>query len=230
MIEMQNVSVKYIKDFYAVLNYNTAINSNTLLLDENGKIVLRLLAKMDNYSGNIFYDNINLREIKNSNLPFAYLPESPVLFKHKSIFKNLIYPLKIRKIKDAKQTVENEIARHLLFLNDAEINTSDLNKLENQTSSTDFNKDDFNQITKSIDFIKKLKVYKLSKDEQQILCLLRAVIRQPKYLLIDNLFSTLTPKYHPLATSILSEFSGTIVAHENNQFDFYKNFKLIKTN
>ncbi len=255
MIEIQNVSVKYVREYYALLGYNAEIDGNTLLLGDNGKIVLRLLAKMDKFDGDIFYDGINLKDIRNRDLPFAYLPETPVLFKHKSVYKNLIFPLKLRKIKNADEIVENAIISHLSFLMDkTEQNKIDLNynnqKANNQKSinfkvdnkikdknallnekideKIDKNAKNFNNQSIDLLKIKKLKANKLNKYEQQILCLLRAVIRAPKYLLIDNLFSTLPANYHPLAATILCEYTGTIIASENQQFDFYKDFNTLQ--
>lgn len=214
MIEMQNVTVKYVREFYALLNYNSTFENNTLLLGENGKVVLRLLAGMDRYAGNILYDGANLKEIDSRNFPFAYLPEQPVLFKHKSVYKNLIFPLKMRKIKNADEIVENALAAHLSFLIEK---TKTKNEI-GENSNENFLK------------IKKLKAGKLNKDDQQILCLTRAVIRQPKYLLVDNLFSTLSANYHRLAATILSKYTGTIIAAENKPFNFYKNFTSLQIN
>ena len=66
---------------------------------------MRLLSKIDRpTSGEILFDGINLKNIKDKNLDLAYLPKSPVLI-NSNIEKNLIFPLILRKID--KKTAKN---------------------------------------------------------------------------------------------------------------------------
>jgi len=202
MIEFKNVYIKYIPAFYSLYNFNNCFNSNTLIIGDavNGsKAIFRILAKIDKfYSGGVFVDNLNLREIKDSDLNIAYLPEKFELFKLKSVEKNLIYPLKIRKInkKIAKIHVFNLLKQY------------------------------------NLEKFKKIKAFKLNQSEQKIVCLLRAITRKPKVILIENFFKNLDEKYHDLAYKIISDSTKfcTIIACEEDDKNLacYKNFTRLK--
>lgn len=101
MIEFNAVKIKYVPDITTLLNFNLKINGNTLIIGDEflgTSSILRLLAKIDkNYEGDIFIEGVNLKDIKDRDLSIAYIPKEPYLFNHKSIEKNLGYPLKIRK-------------------------------------------------------------------------------------------------------------------------------------
>ena len=49
MIEIKNVSIKYVKDYYSLYNVNLEINGNSLLIGDTASgnnFLLRLLAKI----------------------------------------------------------------------------------------------------------------------------------------------------------------------------------------
>jgi len=102
MIELKNLSIKYIKDYYSLYNINYTIDKNTLILgnkDDGAFALFRILSKIDtHYTGDVIIDENNLKIIKDKNLDITYVTEIPYLFEHRSIFYNLYYPLKIRKI------------------------------------------------------------------------------------------------------------------------------------
>lgn len=112
MIKFESVSIKYVKEFFSLYNFNYSINSNTLFVGDDyvgSSSIMRLLSKIDcNYSGNIYVDDKNIKEIKSKALSIAYVPQKPELFSFKSIEKNLSFPLKIRKFdkKHIKNTVK----------------------------------------------------------------------------------------------------------------------------
>jgi len=118
MIELKEVSKKYFNKFYTLYNANAQLNSNTLFVDEDyGAVCLfRLIAKIDNpTSGEIYLNNVNLKTLKDKELNLAYLPQKPILFENKSVYKNLFYPLKIRKYN--KNTAKNMVQDAILQLN-----------------------------------------------------------------------------------------------------------------
>ena len=204
MIKFENVSIKYINDFFALYNKNYNFTTHTLLIGDavNGsKAVMRILSKIDtNYEGNVFINNTNIKEIVEKNLPFAYVPEKFELFKFKSIYSNLAYPLKIRKIKNYKNIITEYIKN--------------------------FNLEEFfNALNKNI----KTKIYKLNKSEQKIIALLRAIIRKPEYLLIEDFFKDLETKYFNLATNIIEKAKqfSTIIACEETKIEIYNDFETI---
>ena len=101
MIKFENVSIQYVKEYFALYNFSTEITSHTLFVGDDfvgSSAIMRLLSKIDkDYSGNIFIDNTDIKQIKDKDLNIAYVPQIPHLFKHKNIEKNLAYPLCIRK-------------------------------------------------------------------------------------------------------------------------------------
>ena len=117
MIKFDSVSIQYVKEYFALYNFSTEIKNHTLFVGDDyvgSSAIMRLLAKIDNtYSGNIFIDEINIKTIKDKDLNVAYIPQIPYLFKHKSIEKNLAYPLNLRKFD--KNHIKNTI--HIAFLN-----------------------------------------------------------------------------------------------------------------
>lgn len=111
MIKFETVSIKYVKEFFTLYNFNCEINSHTLFIGDDyigSSSILRILSKIDTqYSGNIFIDNQNLKAVKDKNLSVAYIPQKPYLFKLKSVEKNLSFPLRIRKFD--KNYIKNSV-------------------------------------------------------------------------------------------------------------------------
>ncbi len=214
MIKFKNVFIRYIRDFYSLYDFSCEINSHTLFIGDffsGANSIMRTLAKIDkDYKGEIFIDNINIKKIKDKDLDLVYLPKNPILFKNKSIFKNLYFPLKIRKIN--KKTAKNLINNIFIEL---------------KNNNFDFFNNYLNN--KNCDILK-LKIKKLNTNEQKILTLIRAILRKPKYLLIENLFQNLDKEYIQIATYLLNKLkeSSLIIACENIECSQYKNFNIIK--
>jgi len=100
MIRTQNLTYNYDSKFSALYDVNLNIDKNTIILaDElSSKTLLRLLSKQDtDYQGNIFIDNINLKEIKLKDISISYITNPTFLLKNKSISYNIAYPLIVRK-------------------------------------------------------------------------------------------------------------------------------------
>ena len=185
MIKFNNVFIKHLTNFYSLYNCNLNFNCNTLLIENDtysALSIMRILSKIDrHYSGEVFIDNINLKNIKDKDLNVAYIPKNPVLFKN--TFKNLNYVLKIRKInKNERINIINSTL--------CKYNLQNLNK----------------------------KIKNLNLSEQKILCLIRAIIRKPKYILLENFFENLDSKYLNLAQQILKDAEQflTIIACEKD--------------
>ena len=199
MIKFENVSIKYIPDFYCLYNFNKTISGNTLFVGDDflgAPSVLRLIAKLDKqYDGNIFIDDVNIKSIKDKDLCISYLPKSPTLFENKNAFKNWYYPLKIRKI--GKKQAKNIIESAFLGYN-----------------------------------LKNLKNFKhCSESTKKIYALVRAVIRKPKYILLENFFEDLESEHTELATKILKEISTstTIIACEKDieNLKYFQDFEVV---
>lgn len=76
------------------------------------------------------------------------------------------------------------------------------------------------------------KINKLNNSEKKIIALIRAKIRQPKYILIENLYENIDTKYNQIIDQILTDMSkfSTIIACEKDEKNIYKklNFNIIK--
>ena len=203
MIELKKVTIKYVPDITTLLNFSAKTDCNTLIIGDEflgTSSILRLIAKIDkNYTGEILIDNENLKEIKDKDLSVAFIPKEPYLFKS-TIEKNLSYVLKIRKVD--KATIKEKV--------DFAINL--LNNLAQKYNLTFTNK------------IKKMNV-----SEKKIVTLLRALVRAPKYVLLDDFFSNLDEKYFPLANELIEKLkqTSTIIATSNKVEQIYKDFNII---
>ena len=203
MIEFNAVTIKYVPDITTLLNFSAKIDCNTLIIGDEflgANSILRLIAKIDkNYTGEILIDNANLKEIKDKDLSVAFIPKEPYLFKS-TIEKNLSYPLKIRKIDKATIKEKVEFAINLL------------NNLAQKYNLTFTNK------------IKKMNI-----SEKKIVTLLRALVRAPKYVLLDDFFLSLDAKYFPLANELIEQLkqTSTIIATSNKVEQIYKDFNIL---
>jgi len=220
MIKFENVSIQYIKDFFNLLNFTLNINSNTLFVGDffNGtNSIMRTLARIDkHYTGDIFIDDVNLKNIKDKDLDIVYLPENPVLFKNKNIFKNLYFPLKIRKI-------NKNSAKNLIYSTFLELKNNNINFFDNYFQIKNLNNHAF------INTILKLKINKLNFGEQKIITLIRALLRKPKYVLLENFFEELNEEYIPLVKYLLNKLkeSSTIIACEKSLNLNFEDFRII---
>ena len=233
MIKIEQVSIKYIRDYYSLFNINLEIKNNTLLLGNKtsgNNFLLRLLAKIDkHYEGQIFIDDANLKQIKDKDLDLAYIPEKPYFFKNKSVLENLIYPLKIRKISKIEAILRAKTAIKPYFLQIFE-NFNKTNTDKSQKEKMNINE---NTITmeNDLDIFLNTKVKKLDLETKKIITLLRTKVRVPKYVLIENFFDNLDENYLDLANEIITNLAScsTIIATQNNDkiIPAYNNFKQI---
>ena len=207
MIEFKNVYKQYVKDFFSLYNFSCTIDTHSIFIGDffdGTSTIMRLLSKIDRtYKGDIFINSVNLDNIKNKNLNMAYLPQTPVLFKNKSVFNNLYFPLKIRSISkiDAKTKIDN------LFLDFKANNLHCAIKLENKTKD-------------------------LSLSEQKIISLIRSVIREPKYVLLENFFEDLEKDYIDIALHLINKLKqhSIIVACEKDftNINYFNTFNIIE--
>ena len=226
--------VLYIKDYFSLYNINLKINENTLLLGDINSgcnFLLRILSKIDkNYEGEILIDDINLNRIKDKDLNLAYIPNTPYLFENKTILENLIYPLKIRKItkKEAILRAKTVIKPYFFEIFENFIN---LYEKDQRVFVARHNKFDSNSNKNDFENFLKIKVKFLDLSTKKILTLLRAKLREPKYILIENFFENLDDCYFDLANKIILDFEhSTIIAtqSEEQKTTAYKNFNCIK--
>ena len=216
MIKFCQVYIQYVNEFYSLYDFSCVIKNHTLFVGDffdGTKAIMRILSGIDkNYKGEIFIDDINLKNIKDKDFLVAYLPENPVLFENKNIFKNLYYPLKIRKI-------NKNIAKNLIYSEFLELKKKNLNFLDKYLNN-------------EIKDILNIKTKKLNLSEQKIIALLRAQIREPKYILLENFFEDLDERYFNLAFKILNKIKNKsiVIACEKDEtkLELFKDFNIIK--
>jgi len=201
MIKFEKVNVNYVPQFSSLLDFSFSFNENYLLIGDKlsgANTILRLVSKFDKtYSGSIFINDKNIKQIKDKDLNLAFVSCEPYILHLKSLEENLGFGLKIRKINKnlIKKTVQNIIFQY---------------DLQN--------------------FNKKMKELTLS--QKKIICLLRAVIRKPKILLLEYFFENLDSEYVNLAMKILDDASknSLILACENQEHDAFKDFNKLYLN
>ena len=207
MIEFNQVYIKYINDFYSLYNFSCEINSHTLFVGDfysGTTAIMRTMCGIDkHYSGDIYIDEINIKYIKDKNLKIAYLPHIPVVFKNKNIFKNLYFPLKIRKI-------NKTTAKSLIYGIFEEL------KKENLSIFNNLNLEKF----------LKLKTKKLNLTQQKIIALIRSILWQPKYILLEDFFKDFNAEYLDTANYLINKIktTSTLVAAEENVVEIFKDF------
>ena len=229
MIKFENVYLKYVNEFYSLFDFSCEINSHTLFIGDffsGTTAIMRILSKIDkDYKGEIFIDGVNLKNIKDKNLNLAYLTQKPILFKNKSIFKNLYYPLKIRKI-------DKKSAKNLIYSIFLELKENNFNIFSNYLNNEN---EEFNiNLNSQIENILKLKTKKLTLSEQKIITLIRAILRQPNYVLLENFFEDLDKTHISLAQFLINKLkvNSTIISCEQDEskFEYFKELEIINLN
>ena len=165
MIEIKNLYLKFIREYYALYNINLTINDGDCVAfvgkEHSGRTtLLRVIAGLEKFDkGEVF---INDRSITNIDFKcdtqLGYIPEVPVFFENKTVEQNLKYVLEERKLG------KNEIAEKI---NKALIN--------------------FN-----IEKYKDIKIKDLDLYEKYLISFVRLSLRELNYLLVDNIFNKLT--------------------------------------
>lgn len=122
MIVVKNLNLKFTKEFYALFDVSLDIKkgeSVSILGEEHsGKTtLLRVLTGLEKYnSGEVYIKGASLKKINfEVDVDAGYIPASPVFFENKTVYENLQYLLKIRKIK--KSESEEKINKLLIDYN-----------------------------------------------------------------------------------------------------------------
>ena len=82
MIEFNQVYIKYVNDFYSLYNFSCEITTHTLFVGDfysGTTAIMRTMCGIDkHYSGDIYIDKINIKNIKEKDLKIAYSPKNPI--------------------------------------------------------------------------------------------------------------------------------------------------------
>lgn len=125
-VELKNVYKSYIKDKFVIEDFNLTIEDGEfcILLGPSGcgkSTILRMIAGLEQITkGEIVIDNKIVNEISPKNRDIAMVFQSYALYPHFTVYQNIAYPLKIKKVpKQEQEKIINEAAeilniKHLL--------------------------------------------------------------------------------------------------------------------
>lgn len=165
MIQINNLYLKFIREYYALYNINLSINNGECVAfvgqEHSGRTtLLRVIAGLEKYDkGEVFINDRDLKTIDfKMDVELGYVPEVPVFFENKSVYQNLKYVLEERKL--SKNEIEEKINTALINFN--------------------------------IEKYKNIKIKDLDLYEKYLISFVRLSLRNLEYLLVDNIFNKLT--------------------------------------
>lgn len=167
MIEVKNLYLKFIREYYALYNINLTINDGDCVAfvgkENSGRTtLLRVIAGLEKYEqGEVYINNRELKSVDfKTDVQLGYIPEVPVFFENKNVYDNLKYVLEERKL--PKNEIEEKINTALISFN--------------------------------IEKYKNIKVKDLDLYEKYLISFVRLSLRKLDYLLVDNIFDKITPE------------------------------------
>lgn len=121
MIEVKNVFLSYIKEYSALYNISFDVENGERVAvigdNESGKTsLLRAIARLEKIDkGEIYLNKISINKINFAkDISVVYLSSKPLFFENQTVFYNLEYVLKIRKI--SSEIINKKIYNALKFL------------------------------------------------------------------------------------------------------------------
>lgn len=134
MIIVKNLNLKFTKEFFALYDINLEIKKGEAVSffgpEMSGKTtMLRILAGLERpNNGEVYIKGVPLKKINfEMDVNMGYIPATPVFFENKTVYQNLQYILKIRKIK--KSDVEDKINKLLIEYNLEKVRDEKIKKL-----------------------------------------------------------------------------------------------------
>lgn len=208
MLELKNVSLQYVKDYFALCGVNVKFEKGKIynLVGESGSgraSLLRCVAKLEkSYDGIIEYDEKNIKDINYScELGVGFIPEVPVLLEKKNAAENLRYAIQNRNLSK---------------------NLDEENYL-------------INQVLKSfeLDNLSNIKSSKLSYLDKQKIAFARISLRQIEILLIENIFDLLSEEETKQITGYIlkyfaNENSIIILASSKDLSNYFNDLNVIE--
>ncbi|MCL2176745.1 MAG: ATP-binding cassette domain-containing protein [Firmicutes bacterium] len=196
MLEFDNVFYNYDKRrFDAIKGISFALDlklSNTSIAlyggEGSGKTTLLKLATglLKASSGHISYKGVPLSHLKD--LPFSYIPTDLMLQKNKTVFDNIAYPLRYRRV-------------------DTHIISESVKDASRQIST--YSGVDFKSLMVE-------RVQNLTDYQQALVALARAIVRRPNLILIDNIASVSGATLVESGESLLESGVGLVESEAHN--------------
>ncbi len=113
MLSVKHLTFAYTKEYNILNNISFDLNSNQIMFIygecESGRTsLLRILLGMEpSFDGEVCYNNLNVnKNIFKSDVSVGFLPQKMACIENKSVYYNLDYVLKIRKINKALREVK----------------------------------------------------------------------------------------------------------------------------
>lgn len=113
MLKVSNLYFSYTKEYNILHNINFCLhNKETMFIlgeQESGRssLIRILLGIETNYKGEVIYDNMPVdRKLFKTTVSVGFLPEKMACMEGKSVYANLKYVLKIRKVNKAMQEIK----------------------------------------------------------------------------------------------------------------------------
>ncbi len=113
MLKVKNLIFYYTKDYNTLQNINFELKDKEIMFIhgeyESGRsCLLRILLGIESdFSGEVLYNNIPVsRDLFKTDIALGFVPEKVVCLENKSIYKNLEYVLKIRKVNKSIQDIK----------------------------------------------------------------------------------------------------------------------------
>lgn len=162
MIEIKNLYLKYIREYFALYNINISINKSDCVAfvgkEHSGRTtLLRVIAGLEKYdSGEVFINSRDINQVDFSqDINLGYVPVLPVFLENKTVYENFKYVLKERGYSSFE--IETKINNILIEFN--------------------------------IEKYKNIKAKDLDLYEKYLISFIRLTLRDLDILLIDNIFS-----------------------------------------
>lgn len=195
MIEIKNLYMKYIREYYALYDINMHIEAGECVAlvgkENSGKTtLLRVLARLEKFDkGEVYLKEKNLKKLNfKDDVNLGYISLKPVMLENKTIRENLAYVLKERKYNSRE--IEEKINTVVIEYN--------LEKYLDKKASS------------------------LNTFERYIVAFVRLMLRPLDIILIDNIFDGLLGEERTKILEIVKRFvdqkTTVLVATENEEY------------
>lgn len=198
MIEVKNLYLKYIREYYALYNINIKVAEGECVAftgEENSgrTTLLRAIAGLEKFDkGEIFINGRDIQHVDfSTDIQMGYIPITPVFFNNKTVYDNLKYVLKERKISNLD--------------------------MENMINSV--------LINFKIEKYKNIKIQDLDLYEKYLISFVRLALRKIDILLIDDIFDKLSEDEANAFISLIKDLfvlNGTTVIVVSKSFEQVK--------
>ncbi len=135
VLEARKVDIKYIGSEFEINDFNLTLNEGDCIpiygrFDFGKTTLLRTLCKLEEYSGSILLDGIELKEISQKDINIGYTFDADILKRKSTVGEVLSFPMSLRKLSQDRidSYISNVSARCGFSADDTVESLSDLQK------------------------------------------------------------------------------------------------------